>query len=112
MSTWIWTPDKGYGTKAKAGVVEAPFGDGYTARTATGINSISREIPVRLTGRSAAEIRAAVQFLEARKGVEAFDFTPHLSGVTGKYICQEWEDTYEHEGNASLTATFKRVYES
>lgn len=110
MSRFTWIPDQGPTRTSKADVNKAKFGEGYSQRSANGINSISEVWELTFTLRTRADVADMGAFLKANKGVSNFDFAAP-DGIDAKFTCDTWSETYFHEFNASMTATFERVYE-
>lgn len=50
-------------------------------------------------------------FLDARAGVESFNWTPPR-GTAGKYICEEWQVTMRNYNFNTIQATFRQVFEA
>ena len=50
-------------------------------------------------------------FLDARGGVESFDFTPP-GDSSGKYICRNWSKSIPYLNRATIQATFEQVFEA
>ena len=60
--------------------------------------------------RSDSDRNDIIDFLEARGGVESFDWTPPF-GDAGKYICSEWQTTLRSHNFNNIRAIFQQVYE-
>lgn len=110
MARFTWIPDQGASRTSTPNVNKSAFGEGYVQRSANGINSVAEKWSLSFTIRTKAEVLAMVAMLRAAKGVSNFDFIAP-DGVDAKFTCDSWSDVYYHQGNASLTATFERVYE-
>jgi len=88
-----------YAASYGATVTQAPsvryirFGDGYEQRASFG------------------DADAIIAFLEARAGVDAFDWTPP-SGSAGKWICRSWSRSISSNGANDISARFEEVFES
>ena len=67
----------------------AQFGSGYSQRSTFGINQNpkSYSLTFEVSETDADTIEA---FLDARGGVENFDFTPPGETSATKYICRKW----------------------
>jgi phage-related protein len=111
MPAFTWTPDKNLAKTTTPRVVGVKFGDGFEQRTGDGINTINSDYALAFTLRTRAEIDAIDDFLEARGGAEAFDWTDPR-GRAIKVVCQSWTPVYDHDLNSALTCTFRRVYEA
>lgn len=90
-------------------VKEARFGDGYRQTSADGLNNESQQWPISLVGRE-PKIRAALDFLRARKGGVSFLWTPPL-GDQGYYLCKTYSATPHGNGVFTLTATFEQTFQ-
>ena len=51
-------------------------------------------------------------FLEARGGVEAFDWSPPDDTSTYKWICKEFDKSLPYSNLFTITATFNQVFEA
>jgi phage-related protein len=111
MATFTWVPDRGVTRNIEMRVNEVSFGDGYSQRTDDGINPMNVDVPLSFTLRTKDEINSIDDFLVDKAGSQSFDWT-NPRGQNFKYICKSWAPTYNHDGDCSLTCTFKRVYES
>ena len=110
-------PDKGFTRSNEPKVYTAEFGDGYEQRLAAGINNIKQSFSVSFANRPKDEIDDIVAFFESKKGATAFDyvFSDTNSGSNEesvKVVCSDWNQTWDYDDFYSLTATFRRVYES
>ena len=121
-----WIPSYGSAVTNKPNVTQTKFGDGYELRVPIGINTNPRKWQVTFANRpneTADEIGA---FLDARGGVEAFDWTPPhwktangmpTSGIippqakSGKWVCREWSEQQTGPYTRTITATFEEVFE-
>jgi phage-related protein len=110
MTTFTYTPDNAAQVSVKPRVLSSKFGDGYEQRVADGINIRPRSWRLSFNTRTTAEMTPIVAFLEARNGIEAFDWTPP-SGAAGKFVCEEWARTDVRYGISDLSAGFREVYE-
>jgi phage-related protein len=111
VATFTWVPDYGAKLAMKPRVRTVQFGDGYMQRSADGINTNPRTGALSFSNRTDAEANAIIAFLDARGGVEAFDYTPP-GGSAGKYICQEYDRAQVSYDVATVTASFKQVFEA
>jgi len=110
MSTFTWIIDQSPNKKVKPRINEAMFGDGYSQRSGSGINRSLQTWSLAFTLRTKAEIDAIDNFLLDHDEGQSFDWTSP-KGQAIKVICPEWDATYIHDGDASLSATFKQVPE-
>ena len=110
MATFTYQPDNSAQVSVKPRIMRAQFGDGYQQRVADGINIRPRQWSLSFNTRTDAEIAPVAAFLEARNGLEAFDWTPP-QGLAGKFICEQWSQTVVRYGINDLSATFVEVFE-
>lgn len=89
----------------------AQFGSGYSQRTTFGINQNPKSW--NLTWQvSETDADTIETFLDARAGVESFDWTPIDEATSYKWICREWQKTIPYLNRATITATFEQVFEA
>lgn len=104
--TWVPTVANFSGTPTFK-VRTAQFGDGYTQRSADGINNRSTVYSLQFIG-DAATVAAIIAFLDAQAGATAFNWTPPFrqqSLFTATYT----EPT--KDGNVyTMTATFTQTF--
>jgi phage-related protein len=110
-------PDKGITVTNNPRVHVATFGDGYEHRIADGINNLQQSFSVAFATRPKAEIDDIVAFFELKNAITAFDYTFGDTNESGneqtiKVVCSSWNQTWAYDDYYTLTATFRRVYES
>lgn len=110
-------PDKGITVTNTPRVHTATFGDGYEHRIADGINNLQQSFSVSFATRPKADIDDIVAFFELKNAITAFDYTFADTNESGneqtiKVVCSSWNQTWAYDDYYSLTATFRRVYES
>lgn len=98
--------------RSRPRVLKATFGDGYGQRAADGLNPVPRTFEVSWTGYSNALIDEMDDFLEARGGHEAFNWTPPLGGgPAGQFTCEDFARSPRVHDWSELTATFVEVFD-
>jgi len=104
-------PNYGASKSAEPNVRVAQFGSGYSQRSTFGINQNpkSYSLTFEVSETDADTIEA---FLDARGGVENFDFTPPGEAASGKYICRDWNKSIPYLNRATIQATFEEVFEA
>ncbi len=107
---FTWTPSFEATEASKPRVRRFQAGDGYQQRIRFGLHTDQKEWSLTFANRDDTERDAILAFLEARGGVENFDWTPPR-GSAGKYICEEWQTTLSNCNNNQIRATFKEVNE-
>lgn len=110
MSVFTWTPSFEATEASRPRVRKFEAGDGYEHRIRFGLNNDPKEWNLTFAERSDVEREEILAFLEARNGVESFDWTTPR-GITGKFKCEEWQDTLRACNFNTIQATFKQVFE-
>lgn len=110
MATFTWTPSYNSQVDEEPRVLSNSYGDGYQQRVGDGINNNLPKWAVRFDVRELAEAGAIRDFLRARGGVEAFDWTPPL-GSAGKWICRKWSANASGPMTYDISAVFEQVPE-
>ena len=90
----------------------ARFGSGFSQRSTFGINQNLKTWNLRWENISEADSDTIETFLDARAGVENFDFTAPGESASAKYICESWTKTIPYPNLANIQATFIQVAES
>ena len=108
MATFTTAVDFGATLNKKPRVLAAAFGDGYSQRTGDGINIALEDWSVTFSARTNSERDTILAFLEARNGIEAFDWTSPR-GTVGKFICPEWTYVPNNAAISTVTAKFTQV---
>lgn len=109
MATFTIAPDFNSPLSVEPRVLTAQFGDGYSQRTGDGINIAPRTWALTFSSRTTAEKDVIDSFLQARNGIESFDWTPP-TGAAGKFLCKAWQVTPQNAVTWSITATFNEVF--
>ena len=110
MPTFTFVSDLGAARVSKPAVTAFKFGDGYEKRQSFGINQNLKSWSLEFRNRSDTEANNIEAFLDARAGVESFDWTEPF-GTGYKYVCREWSRTVEMFNNNTIQATFDEVAE-
>ena len=88
------------------------FGDGYEQRTKFGLNQNPKEWSLTWQNITEANADTIETFLDARAADGAsFDWTPPDAATSYKWVCQQWDKTIPYTGRATITATFRQVFE-
>ena len=83
-------PSPGTSHKPTVNLWEAEFGDGYSQPTPKGLNHIRRTVSLSWNALVYEDMRAIVDFFEARGGNEPFLFKPYGEPTARKWTCKEW----------------------
>lgn len=88
------------------------FGDGYEQRTTFGLNQNPKEWSLTWQNITEANADTIEAFLDARAADGAsFDWTPPDTATSYKWVCQQWDKVIPYTGRATITATFRQVFE-
>ena len=110
MATFTYTPSFEATENSQPRVRRFQAGDGYEQRITFGLHADPKEWSLTFANRTDTERDNILIFLEARGGVESFDWTPPR-GTTGKYVCSEWQTTLSNCNNNQIQVTFREVFE-
>jgi phage-related protein len=110
MATFTYTPSFEATENSQPRVRRFQAGDGYEQRITFGLHADPKEWSLTFANRDDTERDNILTFLEARGGVESFDWTPPR-GTAGKYVCSEWQTTLSNCNNNQIQVTFREVFE-
>ena len=104
------TPTYGAQKSSAPNVRTAKFGDGYEQRVTFGINQNPKvwDLTWNISETDADTIET---FLDARAGVEPFQWTPLGESTEYNWVCQQWNKSIPYLNRATITATFRQVFE-
>ncbi len=105
-------PDYGASKAAQPKVRSIQFGSGYSQRAAFGINQDPKTWSLTWQNRTTADANSIEDFLEARAGVESFNWSPPDEATTYKWVCANWTKTMPYSNLFNITATFVQVFEA
>ena len=114
MATFPTTVNPSYGARknSQPNVRIAQFGSGYSQRSTFGINQNLKIYQFNWNNISETDADEIETFLDARAGVEHFDYTPAGESASKKFICRKWQKTIPYLNRASISATFEEVAET
>ncbi len=90
-------------------VRKVQFGDGYQMVVQDGLNQDLKKYNAIWTNITLAEKNLIQNFLEARKGIEAFEWTPPNHSAVKKYRCQNWSHNLVYANIYTLKAEWEEV---
>lgn len=109
MATFTWAADFGAARKSEPKIRSVKFGDGYEHRLSFGLNTNLKIWTLQFRARSNTEANQIEAFLDAREGVEFFDWTPP-SGESGKkWICRSWSRQLDAYNLNTISTEFEQV---
>lgn len=100
-------PSLGTAVSRTPKVNDAKFGEGYSQRSPDGLNADLQTWDLTWNGLLDSEADEIEDFFAARKGAEAFNWTPPGKSTSIKVICPQWKRTQGAQD--SMTAQFKQV---
>lgn len=106
---FIWKPSYNNNVAFAPRVLSIQFGDGYEQRVADGINNSLINLDYNFDLRSTNEATAILHFLNYRKSVESFYYTPPAPYSSRLlFICKEWSHTEIFYNNHSVRTRFEQ----
>ena len=88
------------------------FGDGYEQRLTFGLNQNPKVWSVSWNYLSETDADTVEAFLDARAADGAsFDWTPPDESTSYKWVCESWDKKIDYPTLATITATFRQVFE-
>lgn len=105
-------PNYGASKEAQPNGRAAQFGSGYSQRSTFGINQDKKVWQLTWQNIGAADANTIEDFLEARGGVESFDWSPPDDTETYKWVCTSWTKTLPYSNLFNITAKFEEVFEA
>lgn len=103
-------PSPGTTNKPEFRVLEADFGDGYSAAAGDGINSVRDVLSLEWATLTPTQAVAITEFLRGLKGVGKFWYTPSDETKARKWTCKDYSDKRGEGGMRSVTATFRQSF--
>jgi phage-related protein len=102
----VSTPVAGASVSPDVRILKASFGDGYSQRSADGINNIVDRYELTWENIDRAEANTILAFLKARAGIESFYWTPPGETVERLWLCEKWQRTHVTAVLDTVSATF------
>lgn len=107
------TPTYGAQKSSQPNTRTVRFGDGYEHRTVFGLPTHANPKEWSLTWEvSETDADTIETFLNARAVDSAsFDWTPLDEATSYKWVCPQWSKTIPYLNRATISATFRQVFE-
>ncbi|NDV19996.1 phage tail protein [Pseudodesulfovibrio sp. JC047] len=105
------SPDYPASRSSAANVKTLTFGDGYSQRTPSGLNSLSCSMSLTWSKLVKSEADLIEAFFQGRKGTEAFYWTAPHQEAAQKWVCQKWSRDRQIGPFDSLKASFQEVFD-
>ena len=109
---FFWRPSYGSSVENQPKVQKVVFGDGYEQRVADSINFNLIRVNLTFEKRRKKEATAILHFLNERKGLETFLFSPpepYNPINQTYYVCRNWSSSFTFFDNYTINATFEEV---
>ncbi len=87
------------------------LGDGYTHRVNFGLNQNAKEWRLKWVVSEADADKIELFFNDRATDNASFDWTPPDSSTAYKWICPSWNKSIPYLNRATITATFRQVFE-
>jgi len=105
------TPTYGAQKTSQPAVRTVRFGDGYEQRLTFGLNQNPKQWDLSWNV-SETDADTIETFLDARAADAAsFDWTPLDEATSYKWVCEQWSKSIPYNNRATITATFRQVFE-
>ena len=114
MANFPTTVNPSYGSRkiSEPKIRIAQFGSGYSQRSTFGINQNLKQYQFNRNNITETQADEIETFLDARAGVQHFDYTPAGESASKKFICRNWQKTIPYLNRASISAVFEEVAET
>ena len=105
------TPTYGQVKTSQPNTRRVVFGDGYESRVIFGLNQNPKAYQLTFEV-SETDADTIETFLDARAvDSDAFDFTPPGEASSSKFVCESWSKSIPYLNRATISATFRQVFE-
>ena len=105
------TPTYGSSKSSAPKVRQVQFGDGYAQVIRYGLNQNPKSWSLKWEI-SETDADTIETFLDARGlDQESFDFTPPEEASAKKFVCDKWTKNIYYNDRATISATFREVFE-
>lgn len=105
-------PSPGLQDTPKVKILQAEFGDGYSAPTPDGLNHIRRVLDLRWDVLERDDKDEIADFLKAQQGTKPFLYTMPGEPSPVRYTCKEWSVTAQAAQLYAVTAIFRQDFGS
>ena len=105
-------PDYGPTKLSEPRFRKTQFGDGYEHRIRWGLNQNPKQWNLTWTNLSETDADTIEAFLDARADDGAnFTWSPPGETTSYKWVCETWQKSIPYLNRATITATFRQVFE-
>ena len=107
------TPSYGANQRNNPKTRVSSMGDGYELRVTVGLNQNPKEWALRWQNISETDADTISTFLDNRASDGAsFDWTPPDTTTSYKWVCASWTKSIPYLNRATISATFRQVFEA
>ena len=107
------TPSYGANQRSTPETRVSSMGDGYEIRVNVGLNQNPKQWALRWQNISEADADTISDFLDNRASDGAsFDWTPPDTTTSYKWVCASWIKSIPYLNRATISATFRQVFEA
>ena len=103
-------PSVGSSKKPEFNILEAEFGNGYTAPAPAGINHVRRVLELNWEVLTADQAYQINTFLTYHGGTKPFLYLAPGEASLLKFTCNDWTENHLKVGLRSLTAKFRQSF--
>ena len=106
-------PKYGSSKASQPRLQQVQFGDGYAQVIRHGLNQNPKEWSLRWQNISETDADTISTFLDDRASDGAsFDWTPLDTTTSYKWVCDSWTKSIPYLNRATISATFRQVFEA
>tara|TARA_Y100000401_G_C8138935_1_gene133900 strand:- start:140 stop:484 length:345 start_codon:yes stop_codon:yes gene_type:complete len=107
------TPSYGANQQNNPKTRVSSMGDGYEIRVNVGLNQNPKQWALRWQNISETDADTISAFLDNRASDGAsFDWTPPDTTTSYKWVCASWTKSIPYLNRATISATFRQVFEA
>jgi phage-related protein len=110
LATFTWIASTGASLTIRPAVRRVAFGDGYEQRLAFGLNTQPEVWTLEFRSLTTENASAIDAFLRLHGAIRPFDWTTP-SGLSGKFICEDWSRSIDEPNIETIRSTFKQVFD-
>lgn len=110
LSAFSYTPSYGSSIAAELKLRKAQFGDGYTQRSAVGINNTGEAWSLVFATTPLGTMEAIRDFFKARSNGTSFLWAPYDGSGLIKVICPKWNIVASGFNTYDISCEFEQVY--
>lgn len=112
---FFWKPSYATVSQSNPRIIRIKFGNGYEKRIPDGFNTNLITMQVAFENRKESEAVSILHFFQQMNGQTAFIYnmptvySKSISSINTRFLCPNWETTYNFYQNYTIRATFEEV---